>query len=93
MDLEERARRSMEAGNVWDSEIMREARAHVEQSLVAGFRAVPLRDTEGLMRVRLLMELHKAYESFFKAALEDGTMARIEIEHKKSMRERIRSVI
>lgn len=90
MTDDERVLRANEAARVWDSRIMKEAREHIEQALMRGFASTPLRDDEGLRRIRGLWEAHKAYDSFFKAALEDGKLAKIEIERKKSMRERLR---
>lgn len=89
MSDEERVQRANEARLLWESRLMREAREHIEASLMRGFASTPLRDDEGLRRVRMLWEAHKAYESFFKAALEDGKLAAIEIERKKTLRERI----
>lgn len=90
MTEEERDRRAQEAQLIWESQIMREAREHIEKTLVKGFADTPLRDDEGLRRVRMLFEAHKAYESFFRAAIDDGKMARIEIERKKTLREKLR---
>jgi len=90
-DLEQRERRAQEAERVWSSDIMVEARAHIERALMKGFADTPLRDDEGLMRIRMLYEAHKAYESFFRAAIDDGKMAQLEI--KRGMRSRLRSMI
>lgn len=90
-DLEKRDRRAQEAERIWASEIMKEAREHIEKALMKGFADTPLRDDEGLKRIRMLYEAHKAYESFFRAAIDDGKMARIEI--KRSRMQRLRSVI
>lgn len=90
-DLEKRDRRAQEAERIWASEIMREAREHIERTLVKGFADTPLRDDEGLKRIRMLFEAHKAYESFFRATIDDGKMARIEI--KRSRLQRLRNVI
>ena len=90
-DLEKRARRAEEAERMWSSEIMKEARLHIEKALMKGFADTPLRDDEGLMRIRMLYEAHKAYESFFRAAIDDGKMAQLEI--KRSMKSRLRSMI
>lgn len=92
MTEDERVIRANEAARIWDSRLMKEAREHIEQSLMKGFAATPLRDDEGLRRIRGLYEAHKAYESFFRQALEDGKLAKIEIEHKKSLRERLKIV-
>jgi len=89
MTEEERDRRAQEAQLIWESQIMREAREHIERVLVKGFSDTPLRDDDGLRRVRMLFEAHKAYESFFRAAIDDGKMARIEIERKKTLREKL----
>lgn len=93
MNEDERVQRSNEARRIWESRLMREAREHIEQALIRSFAAAPLRDDDGLRRIRGLYEAHKAYESFFKAALEDGKLAQIEIEHKKGLRARLRNVI
>jgi len=93
MTEDERVQRANEAKRIWESRLMREAREHIEQALMKGFAATPLRDDEGLRRIRGLYEAHKAYDSFFKAALEDGKLAQIEIERKKGLRERLRNVI
>lgn len=90
-DLEKRDRRAQEAERIWASEIMKEAREHIEKALMKGFADTPLRDDEGLKRIRMLYEAHKAYESFFRAAIDDGKMARIEI--KRSRMQRLRNVI
>lgn len=92
MTEEERDRRAQEAQLIWDSQIMREAREHIEKTLVKGFAETPLRDDDGLRRVRMLFEAHKAYESFFRAVLDDGKLARIEIERKRTLAERLKGI-
>lgn len=89
MTEEERDRRAQEAQLIWDSQIMREAREHIEKTLVKTFAETPLRDDDGLKRIRMLFEVNKSYESFFRAVLDDGKLARIEIERKKTLAERI----
>lgn len=93
MTHEERIRRAQEAERIWSSEIMSEARETLEKALVAGFAKTPLRDDEGLRRVRMLYEAHRAYESFFRAAIDDGKLAQIDMERKQSFKERLRQVI
>jgi len=90
MTEEERDRRAQEAQLIWDSQIMREAREHIEKTLIKGFAETPLRDDEGLKRIRMLFEVHKSYESFFRAVLDDGKLARLEIERKKTIGERVK---
>lgn len=90
-DLEKRERRAQEAERIWTSDIMREAREHIERALMKGFADTPLRDDEGLRRIRGLYEAHKAYESFFRAAIDDGKMAKLEIQ--RGMKARLRSMI
>lgn len=91
-DLELRVRRAQEAQRIWDHEIMREARAHIEAALMKGFANTPLRDDEGLRRIRGLYEAHKAYESFFRAAIDDGKMAELEVQRKRPLMERLRAI-
>ena len=93
MTEDERVQRANEARRLWESRLMREAREHIEAALMKGFAATPMRDTDGLQWVRALYEAHKAYESFFRSAMEDGKLAQLEIERKKGLRERLRNVI
>jgi len=90
MTEEERDRRAQEAQGSGESQSRREAREHSERGRGKGGADTPLRDDEGLRLVRMLFEAHKAYESFFRAAIDDGKMARIEIERKKTLREKLR---
>lgn len=90
-ELEQRERRAQEAERIWQSDIMKEARLHIEKALMKGFADTPLRDDEGLRRIRMLYEAHKAYESFFRAAIDDGKMAKLEIQ--RGMKARLRSMI
>ena len=69
MTEEERDRRAQEAQLIWESQIMREAREHIERVLVKGFADTPLRDDEGLRRVRMLFVAHKTYESIFPSSI------------------------
>lgn len=91
-DVEMRLRRAQEAQRLWDHEIMREAREHIDAALMKGFAATPLRDDDGLRRIRMLYEAHKAYEAFFRAAIDDGKMAELEIKRRKPLMERLRAI-
>ena len=37
----------------------------------------------------MLTEAHKAYEAFFRHAIDDGKMAQIEINRKETLKERV----
>lgn len=93
MTEEDRIRRASEANRIWNEPIFVEAREHIEKALMKGFADTPLRDDDGLRRIRMLYEAHKAYESFFRRAMDDGKMAEESLRHKKGLRDRIRQVI
>lgn len=89
MTLEDRARRAMLAANLWNDSIMKEARAHIEATLLDKFKATPLSDAEQLRWVRMLMEAHETYAKYFQRVLNDGALARAELERRKTLSERV----
>lgn len=94
MDLEQRLRRAQAAEALWNDPLMVEARKHIEQAIVDKFKTAPLADKEGLYDVRLLLHVHALYDAFFKQAISDGPVARLEIENRRrGLLDRVRRVI
>lgn len=89
MTPDDRARRAMLASNIWNDAIMKEARSHIEDVLLERFKATPLGDAEQLRWIRMLMEAHEVYGKFFQRVLNDGALARAELERRKTLGERV----
>lgn len=89
MTPDDRARRAMLASNIWNDAIMKEARAHIEAVLLERFKATPVSNADELRWLRMLMEAHEVYAKFFQRVLNDGALARVEIERRKTLGERV----
>lgn len=89
MTPEDRERRAMEVARIWNSEVMKEARAQIEATLIERFKSTPLSDADQLRWMRMLMEAHQVYDKYFQRVLNDGVLARAEIERSKTLKERL----
>ena len=89
MTPEDRTRRAVMARNIWNDPVMKEARAHIEATLLERFKAAPISDSEQLRWLRMLMEAHEVYNKFFQRVLNDGTLAQMEIDRRKTLTERV----
>lgn len=82
--------RAQRAEQIMSDSVMVEAREHIESELWRLFKAAVPTDFEALSQIKSMQYMHQKYESFLKTCIQDGKLARIEIERrKKSMRERI----
>lgn len=66
---------------------MVEARAEIEAEILAKFKECGVRDVDGLTTIKLMQHVHGLYDRFFKAALNDGKIARLELEKKKRLKD------
>ena len=89
MTAEDRDRRAQEAARIWNSQPMRDARTQIEATLIERFKSTPLSDADQLRWMRMLMEAHQVYDRYFQRVLNDGALARAEIERSKTLKERL----
>lgn len=89
MTPEDRTRRAVLARNIWNDPVMKEARAHIEATLLERFKAAPISDAEQLRWLRMLMEAHEVYGKFFQRVLNDGALAQVELDRRKTLTERV----
>ena len=70
--------------------VMIEAKAHIDAELWRLFRSTVPTDTEALSQVRGMQYMHDKYLAFLRQAIQDGKIARMDLERKKkSMKERL----
>ena len=94
MTPDERLRRSDRAKAIMADPIMVEAGEHIEAECWRMFRSLTPTDAEALAQVKAIQYMHDKYKAFMKAALDDGKMARHEIEQKKrGLRDRMRDFV
>ena len=81
--------RADEVKRILDSEVFQQAETAVRAAIMTQWANSPIRDQEGQHELRLMLKLLDDLMRNFKAALQDGTMARVEIE-RQSKAERMR---
>lgn len=82
--------RGQKAEQIMADPVMVEARQHIEAELWRLFKAAVPTDFEALSQIKSMQYMHGKYEAFLKTCIQDGKLARMELERrKKTMRERI----
>jgi hypothetical protein len=75
---------------ILSDQIMAEAREHIDAELWRLFKSTVPTDTEALAQIKAMHYMHAKYESFLRTCIQDGKIARMEIERrKKTLRERV----
>ena len=74
--------------------IMAEASEHIEAECWRLFKSLQPTDAEGMAQVKAIQYMHAKYQAFLKSALDDGKIARLEVEQKKrGMRDRFLDLV
>ncbi len=63
---------------------MVEAREHIEAELWRLFKTAVPTDAEALSQIKSMQYMHAKYEAFLKACINDGKLATLEVERKKT---------
>lgn len=63
--------------------IMLEAAAHIDAELWRLFKNAAPTDSQALSEIKAMEYMHGKYQSFLKLCIQDGKLARMEIERKK----------
>ncbi len=80
MTNEDKIRRASRAQALLDDPAMIEAREHIEAECWRLFKELQPTDTEGLAQIKAMQYMHGKYAAFLKRVLEDGKLARLEVE-------------
>lgn len=83
MTNDEAINRAIRAQQIIDDPLMVEARAHIEDECYRLFKALAPTDVEGMTQVKAMHYFHEKYRAFLNKCINDGKMARAEIERKK----------
>ncbi len=83
MNLEDRIIRGRRAEQLMNDALMKEATEHIEAECWRMFKELAPTDTEGMAQVKGMQYMHAKYIAFLNKAINDGKMARAEVERKK----------
>lgn len=83
MDPESQVRRAERARRLLEDDLVKEAREQIERTLWETFKASPLRDVEGREKLRLMQDVADKFFGYLAAVVQDGELAKLEIESKK----------
>jgi hypothetical protein len=94
MTPDERINRSNRAQAIMADPIMVEAAEHIEAECWRLFKTLPPTDSEGLAQIKAIQYMHAKYQAFLKAALDDGKIARVEVEQKRlGLKDRLKGLV
>jgi hypothetical protein len=89
MDLDKAVSRGNRAEELMNDPLMVEAAAHIDAELWRLFQSAVPTDIESLAQIKSMQYMHGKYAAFLKKCIQDGKMARMDIERrKKSLKER-----
>lgn len=80
MTNDEKLNRAARAQAILDDPLMREAMAHMESECWEKFKQLAPTDAECIMQVKAMQYFHGKYIAFFQKAVNDGKLAKLEIE-------------
>ena len=83
--LRQEINRSDEAKRILDSEVFQAAEQGVRSAIMHKWATSPIADKEGQHELRLMLKLLDDLLLNFKAALNDGVLARVEITRQSKM--------
>lgn len=90
--VEDRIARGEEARSILESPIFIEAFESAEKDIVSQWMGSPARDSEGREKLWVYLAMLRKVRAHMERAIETGDMARIEIERKASLAERVTSL-
>lgn len=83
MNNDEAIRKANRAQQIIDDPLMAEACEHIESECYRLFKAMAPSDIEGMTQIKAMQYFHAKYLAFLNKAINDGKVARMEIERKK----------
>ncbi len=93
MTLEERIYNADRAREVLENEAYLAAFADTKQELMTAWENSPARDLEGREKLWLMLSLLKKLEKHLSTSLDTGKLARLDLEHKRTLAEHAKALI
>ncbi|MDE2100274.1 MAG: hypothetical protein KGL39_23690 [Patescibacteria group bacterium] len=89
MSLEQRHIAGARAREVLENEAFQDAFSAIESELIEQWKTSPARDQEGREKIWTYLSMLRKVKATLEATMDSGKLAALEIEHKKTMRERL----
>lgn len=83
MDLDKSINRGNRAGVLLKDQLIIEAREHIEAELWRMFKEATPSDKDSLAFIKGMQYFHAKYFAFFERAVNDGKIAKLNLENKK----------
>lgn len=93
MTLEQRIYNADRAREVLDNEAYQRVFADAKQEITDQWTKSPARDQEGREKLWLMLSLLNKLETMLQASLDSGKLARLELDHQKSLAERAKAFL
>jgi hypothetical protein len=90
--LEDRIERGRLASEVLENELFIEAFESTERELVERWKSSPARDSEGREKIWVYLSMLRKVRANLESAMETGELGKIELNHRASAAERVRSI-
>lgn len=88
MTLEQRIYQASRAREVLENEAFQQVFADAKQEITEQWTKSPARDQEGREKLWLMLSLLNKVEAMLQSSLDSGTLAKLDLEHEKTMAER-----
>lgn len=90
MTDEELLARANRAKEVLENPLLVEALVHYEQEITSQWKASPLRDEAGQLKLRLMLAAHDHFRTYLETTMESGKLARVK---QPTIPERVMSLV
>lgn len=91
--LEQRVYDADRAREVLENEAFQQAFADIQQEITEQWKNSPARDEEGRKLLWQLLKLSEKLKVTLEGSLEDGKMARLELDHQQSLLDKAKSLV
>ena len=93
MTLEKRIYQADRAREVLENEAFQQVFADAKQEITDQWTKSPARDQEGREKLWLMLSLLNKLETMLQASLDSGKLARLDLEHQKTLAERAKGLV
>lgn len=85
MEIEQRIARGARAQEVLDNEIYQESFEIVKERITEAWQKAPMRDLEGMLRLRQMLEAVELTKQALVTTMETGKMAQLDLKHQETI--------
>ena len=93
MEIEQRIYQADRAREVLENEAFIGAMADIKSEIAEQWMKSPARDQEGREKLWLMLSLMSKLEATLKTTFDSGKLAKLDLEHKRTMQERLKDAL